>query len=148
MSWQSWGTQKSSRTSIIISSSVKCVAHSPGLFYWLWIIGLLPENHFHIWFQPSSQISKGAGGMVFWNVGILPQHYTASQPRRPQLQSSNESNCRIVIPFFFIVELLYVSLWASRRNYRCWGEPSASWNCRNVVSKGSYSNVPESHRER
>jgi len=23
-----------------------------------------------------------------WNVGILPQHYAASQPRRPQLESS------------------------------------------------------------
>jgi len=25
---------------------------------------------------------------VFQNVGIIPQHYTASQPRRPQLESS------------------------------------------------------------
>jgi hypothetical protein len=26
---------------------------------------------------------EGGGGMNLWNVGILPQHYTASQPRRP-----------------------------------------------------------------
>jgi len=26
---------------------------------------------------------KDRGGMDLWNAGILPQHYTASQPRRP-----------------------------------------------------------------
>jgi len=28
------------------------------------------------------------GSMDLWNVGILPQHYTASQPRRPRLEIS------------------------------------------------------------
>jgi hypothetical protein len=28
------------------------------------------------------------GNMLFRNVGILPQHYTASQPRRPRPESS------------------------------------------------------------
>jgi len=26
--------------------------------------------------------------MDLWNVGILPQHYTASQPRRPRVEVS------------------------------------------------------------
>jgi hypothetical protein len=28
---------------------------------------------------------EDGGSMDLWNVGVLPQHYTASQPRRPQL---------------------------------------------------------------
>jgi len=31
--------------------------------------------------------SKHGGSMDHWNVGILPQHYTASQPRRPRRES-------------------------------------------------------------
>jgi len=27
------------------------------------------------------------GSMDFWNVGILPQHYMASQPRSPRIES-------------------------------------------------------------
>jgi hypothetical protein len=30
-----------------------------------------------------------ATSMVLWNVGILPQHYTASQPSRPRLEPSS-----------------------------------------------------------
>jgi hypothetical protein len=29
---------------------------------------------------------EDGGSMDLWNVGILPQHYTASQPRRPRLE--------------------------------------------------------------
>jgi hypothetical protein len=29
---------------------------------------------------------EDVGSIDFWNVGILPQHYTASQPRRPRLE--------------------------------------------------------------
>jgi len=28
------------------------------------------------------------GSMVIWNIGILPHHYTVSQPTRSQLESS------------------------------------------------------------
>jgi hypothetical protein len=31
---------------------------------------------------------EDGGSMDLWNVGILPQHYTASQPRRPWLETS------------------------------------------------------------
>jgi hypothetical protein len=31
---------------------------------------------------------EDAGSMDFWNVGILPQHYTVSQPRRSRIQTS------------------------------------------------------------
>jgi len=34
-------------------------------------------------------LRKGAGGEVFRNVGILPQHYTASKHRRPSLEFSS-----------------------------------------------------------
>jgi hypothetical protein len=29
------------------------------------------------------------GSVDLWNVGILPQHYTASRPRRPRLEASS-----------------------------------------------------------
>jgi hypothetical protein len=29
---------------------------------------------------------EDGGGMDFWNVSFLPQHYTASQPRRPRFK--------------------------------------------------------------
>jgi hypothetical protein len=32
--------------------------------------------------------AEDGGKMVLRNVGILPQHYTASQPKRPQIVSS------------------------------------------------------------
>jgi len=31
---------------------------------------------------------ENGGSMNLWNVGILPQHCMASQPRRPQLETS------------------------------------------------------------
>jgi hypothetical protein len=31
--------------------------------------------------------SEDRGSMDLWNVGILPQHYTASQPRRPRFET-------------------------------------------------------------
>jgi hypothetical protein len=35
---------------------------------------------------------EDGGSMDPWNVGILPQHYTASQPRRPLLETSQMSH--------------------------------------------------------
>jgi len=35
-----------------------------------------------------SQHFQVEGSMDHWNVGILPQHHTASEPRRPRLESS------------------------------------------------------------
>jgi len=32
---------------------------------------------------------EDGGSMVLRNDGILPQHYTASQPRRPRLESKS-----------------------------------------------------------
>jgi hypothetical protein len=32
----------------------------------------------------------GGGSMAFGSVGILPHHYTSSQPRRPRLEKENE----------------------------------------------------------
>jgi len=32
---------------------------------------------------------EDGGSMGLWNAGILPQHYTASQPRRPQTETSS-----------------------------------------------------------
>jgi hypothetical protein len=44
---------------------------------------------------PTFQMSKllpfsgsSGGSMGLWNVGILPRHYTASQPGRPRLETS------------------------------------------------------------
>jgi hypothetical protein len=37
---------------------------------------------------PSSLHPECGGSMGLWNVGILPQHYTASQSRRPRLETS------------------------------------------------------------
>jgi len=31
---------------------------------------------------------EDGGSMDLWNVGILPRHYTESQPKRPRLASS------------------------------------------------------------
>jgi hypothetical protein len=42
-------------------------------------VGILPQHY------TASQPEDG-GNMVIRNVGILPQHYAASQPSRPQLQ--------------------------------------------------------------
>jgi hypothetical protein len=35
-----------------------------------------------------TQKTEDGGSMDLWNVGILPQHYTASEPRRPRLETS------------------------------------------------------------
>jgi len=35
---------------------------------------------------PCSVVVGCQRSMDVWNVGILPQHYTASQPRRPRLR--------------------------------------------------------------
>jgi len=48
--------------------------------------------------------------MVLRNVCILPHHYTASQPRRPRLQSSHKSRamlsvCLCVTPFELLKKL-------------------------------------------
>jgi len=40
-------------------------------------------------FQPEDVNSK-----ILRNVGILPQHYTASQPRRPRLELNNMAAAR------------------------------------------------------
>jgi hypothetical protein len=32
---------------------------------------------------------EDGGSMDLWNVGILPQHYMSSQPRKPRLESSS-----------------------------------------------------------
>jgi hypothetical protein len=37
---------------------------------------------------------EDGGSMVLRNVGILPQHYTASQPRRPRLESTSSWKVR------------------------------------------------------
>jgi hypothetical protein len=48
------------------------------------------------------------GIMDLWNVGILPQHYTASQPRRPRRELNGLLACRMkaAVPH-------------STRNYSC-----------------------------
>jgi hypothetical protein len=42
--------------------------------------------------------------MVLRNVGILPQHYTASQPRRPRLKC-----CGLVLIVFYNISLNFSS---------------------------------------
>jgi len=39
---------------------------------------------------------EDGGSKVIRNVGILPRHYTASQPRRPQRESSSPSKFQIL----------------------------------------------------
>jgi len=34
------------------------------------------------WVVKTCSYHEGGGGKALWNVGILPQHYTLSQPRR------------------------------------------------------------------
>jgi hypothetical protein len=36
----------------------------------------------------TTQKTEEWGSMDFWNVGILPQHYTASQPRRLKMEAA------------------------------------------------------------
>jgi hypothetical protein len=44
--------------------------------------------------QSGRRIHDGRS-MHLWNAGILPQHYTASQPRRPQLETHRYENIKI-----------------------------------------------------
>jgi len=56
----------------------------------LWNVGILPQHN------TASQPSRSRS-MDLWNVGILPQHYTASQlrkPRRENLQLHNTEDSR------------------------------------------------------
>jgi hypothetical protein len=48
----------------------------------LWNVGILPQHY------TASQPEDGSS-MDLWNVGILPQHYTVSQPRKPRLETSS-----------------------------------------------------------
>jgi hypothetical protein len=54
---------------------------------------------------------KDGGSKVLQNVGILPQYYTALQPRTPQLGSvlhQNLFSCFIMFRFsFFIPKIVY-----------------------------------------
>jgi hypothetical protein len=44
--------------------------------------------------------------MDLWNVGILPQHYTASQPRRPPLEAYlNFYNVESELKFETVIEM-------------------------------------------
>jgi hypothetical protein len=64
-------------------------------FFWLWCHVV---SHHWRWRQHgyptttlhgvTAQKTGDGGNMDLWNVGILPQHYTASQPTRPQHESS------------------------------------------------------------
>jgi len=35
-----------------------------------------------------TMLPLSSSSQVLWNTGILPQHYTASKPRRPRYESS------------------------------------------------------------
>jgi len=54
--------------------------------------------------MPSSSLHPEDGGsMVLWEVGILSQHYTASEPRRPRLESSPLWEPKILHLFFIFL---------------------------------------------
>jgi hypothetical protein len=44
--------------------------------------------------------SHGLLGCDVWNVGILPQHYSVSQPRRLQLESSPPQKPEVLTIYF------------------------------------------------
>jgi hypothetical protein len=56
--------------------------------------------------KPRLKSSLDGGSMDLWNVGILPQHYTASQPRRPRLENitavkPSELASRLRVSYFY-----------------------------------------------
>jgi hypothetical protein len=62
---------------------------------------------------------KGGGSMDLWSAGILPHHYTASQPRRPQLETSPPLSLIIHTMMMMMMMMIKVKLslcfnWTSR----------------------------------
>jgi len=55
--------------------------------YWTWL-----SYHIDVRFEIFMTVkihSEDGGSKIIWNIGILPQHYMASQPSRPCLESSH-----------------------------------------------------------
>jgi hypothetical protein len=48
---------------------------------------------------------EDGGSTVLRNVGILPQHYTAPQPRRPRIESRTVCVMHIVVHIFLVPTL-------------------------------------------
>jgi len=48
-------------------------------------------------------VPEDGGSMNLWNVGILQQRNTASQPRRPQLEVSLTSSLHFTLPHVFLI---------------------------------------------
>jgi hypothetical protein len=56
------------------------------------------------WFMTPCSVTLGyqseyGGSLDLWKVGILPQHYTASQRRRPWLEAALISFVRQILPY-------------------------------------------------
>jgi len=66
------------------SHSYTCKSMSSGLWrraVLLWDTNVSEDHDASIFMV---KCPEDRGSMVLWNVGIPPQHYTASQPRRPR----------------------------------------------------------------
>jgi hypothetical protein len=73
----SWETQPlkkfhASRRGLLRRDAVQCCGRIP----------MFPKSMLPLTYP------EDGGSMDLWNVGILPQHYTASQRRRPRLETS------------------------------------------------------------
>jgi hypothetical protein len=69
---------------------------------------LLTWRHFNCTARQDCQWSvqgEDRGSKVFRNGGILLQHYTASQPRRPQLECNHHNYIPSVTAFCFLISI-------------------------------------------